>query len=336
MSYILAGDIGGTKTVLCLYQVGNTPTGSAPLTEVHKTFYPSASHPDFGGLVADFLTRISPERPVAACFGIAGPIHEQRCNATNLPWIIDARILADSFAIHDVHLLNDLEAAAYGLLHLPAGEFVELNPQAVPQAGHAAVIAAGTGLGEAIMAWDGQRHIVLPSEGGHCDFAPNSSQEDALLLFLRKRFGGHVSAERILAGDGFGNLYDFLRESGDAAPDPVIEAGMLREDRNAVISRHGLAGDDPLCTAAVRLFVRIYGSEAGNLALKCLPRGGLYIGGGIGPKIRTALETGEFMQGFLDKGRMARAIGHIPVRLSLNTEAPLLGAAHMALSRLSR
>jgi glucokinase len=157
-----------------------------------------------------------------------------------------------------------------------------------------------------------------------------------LLVFLRERFGGHVSVERILAGAGFGNLYDFLCASGYAPPNQVIEAEMLGEDRNAVISRHGLAGDDPLCAEAMRLFVRIYGSEAGNLALKCLPRGGIYIGGGIGPKIRTALEAGEFMQGFLDKGRMAHAIEHIPVRLSLNPEAPLLGAAHMAEQRCRR
>jgi glucokinase len=186
------------------------------------------------------------------------------------------------------------------------------------------------------MAWDGQRHIVLPSEGGHCDFAPNTAEEDALLVFLRARFSGHVSGERILAGAGFGNLYDFLCDSGYATPNPVIEAEMMQTDRNAVISSHGLTNDDPLCAEALRLFVRIYGSEAGNLALKCLPRGGLYIGGGIAPKIRQALESGVFMQGFLDKGRMSHAIQHIPVRLSLNPEAPLLGAAHMAAFRLQQ
>jgi glucokinase len=184
-------------------------------------------------------------------------------------------------------------------------------------------------LGEAILAWDGQRHIVLPTEGGHTDFAPNSAREDGLLAYLRERFGGHVSNERILAGAGFGNLYDFLRSTGYAPPDPGIEAEMSGGDRNAVISRHGLEGRDPLCTEAMRLFVRIYGSEAGNLALKCLPYGGIYIGGGIGPKISEALQAGEFMRGFLDKGRMTHAIRHIPLRLSMNPEAPLLGAAHM-------
>ncbi len=333
MKAVLAGDVGGTKTVLCLYQFDQQAGPKPPLREVHKATYPSSAYADFTELMATFLNDIPSLGPSAACLGIAGPIHEQRCNATNLPWVIDAAALADRFGLADVHLLNDLEAAAHGMLHLSVDEFVELNPRALPQSGHAAVIAAGTGLGEAILAWDGERHIVLPTEGGHCDFAPNTEQEDALLIHLRKRFGGHVSNERILAGDGFGNLYDFLRASDYAEADPDIEAEMSHGNRNAVISRHGLLGKDPLCTEVMRLFARIYGSEAGNLALKCLPRGGIYIGGGIGPKIRAALAAGEFVRGFLDKGRMARAIEHIPLRLSLNAEAPLLGAAHMAAQR---
>jgi glucokinase len=333
MMEILAGDVGGTKTVLCLYRIDDETSQDPALQVVHKALYPSSEYADFGELMAAFIGEVAPHRPSAVCLGIAGPVHEQRCDATNLPWVIDAAVLADEFAIDDVLLLNDLEAAAYGMLCLPAEEFVELNPNAVAQTGHAAVIAAGTGLGEAILAWDGQRHIVLPTEGGHTDFAPNSAQEDDLLVYLRERFGGHVSNERILAGAGFGNLYDFLRSTGYAQPDPGIEAEMTCGDRNAVISRHGLAGQDRLCTEAMRLFVRIYGSEAGNLALKCLPYGGIYVGGGIGPKIREALQAGEFMRGFLDKGRMAQAIRRIPVRLAMNPEAPLLGAAYMA-SRL--
>ena len=333
MKTVLAGDVGGTKTVLCLYRMDDSASANPTLSEVHKTVYASAAYPDFNELMAAYLSDSGTYRPSAACLGIAGPIHAQRCEATNLPWVIDAARLGERFGLADVHLLNDLEAAAYGMLHLSDDEFVELNPQAQPQTGHAAVIAAGTGLGEAILAWDGQRHIVLPTEGGHCDFAPSTPQEDALLVYLRERFGGHVSNERILAGDGFGNLYDFLRASDFAPADAAIEAEMSHGDRNAVISRHGLAGRDPLCSEVMRLFARIYGREAGNLGLKCLPRGGIYIGGGIGPKIRTTLETGEFLQGFLDKGRMAHAIERIPLRLSLNTEAPLLGAAHMAAHR---
>lgn len=336
MNHILAGDVGGTKTVLSLYQIEHGTSGNVSLTAIHKATFASADYPEFEQLITTFMADAPAIQPAAACLGIAGPIANQRCNATNLPWLIDAQVLSSQFGIADVYLINDLEAAAYGMVHLSANEFIELNPQAVPQSGHAAVIAAGTGLGQAIMAWDGQRHIVLPSEGGHCDFAPNTAEEDALLVFLRARFSGHVSGERILAGAGFGNLYDFLCDSGYATPNPVIEAEMMQTDRNAVISSHGLTNDDPLCAEALRLFVRIYGSEAGNLALKCLPRGGLYIGGGIAPKIRQALESGVFMQGFLDKGRMSHAIQHIPVRLSLNPEAPLLGAAHMAAFRLQQ
>ena len=336
MSYLLAGDVGGTKTVLGLYQTSKSATDRTSLREIHKAVYPSSAHPQFAQLVSEFLAEVTQHRPVHACFGIAGPVQHQRCNATNLPWVIDAQALSENLHLDEVYLLNDLEAAAYGMLQLSDDDFIELNPQASPQPGHLAVIGAGTGLGEAILAFDGQQHIALPTEGGHCDFGPNSTQEDALLRFLRQRFAGHVSLERILAGDGFGNLYDFLHSSGYAQANPAIEQEMTQGDRNAVISRYGLAGEDPLCSEVMRLFVRIYGSETGNLALKCLPRAGIYIGGGIGPRIRSALEDGEFMRGYLDKGRMARAIQHIPVRLSLNPEAPLLGAAHMAAQRIRR
>jgi glucokinase len=326
MSCVLAGDVGGTKTVLCLYQ--SLPGGQ--LRERRKAVFPSGQHAEFADLVTEFLHADPAATPATACFGIAGPIRDQRCETTNLPWVIDARQLAAQFGFKTVRLLNDLEAAAYGMLQLAPGDFVELNPEAVEQTGHKAVIAAGTGLGEAILAWTGTHYLAMPTEGGHTDFAPNNAEEDALLVWLRERFGGHVSGERILAGDGFGNLYDFLKETGRAKADPAIEAEMAsRADRNAVISQHGLLGRDPLCRQVMTLFVRIYGSEAGNLALKCLPHGGLYIGGGIGPKIRPALEAG-FMPGFLDKGRMTRAIAHTPVRLALNAEAPLLGAAHLA------
>lgn len=333
MSLVLAADVGGTKTVCCLYRVA----GDGSLAELRKAVYASGAHAEFEDLLVTFLAGV--ETPRAACFGIAGPIvcdadGTQRCETTNLPWVIDAGSLASRFGFAQVRLLNDLEAAAYGMLQLAPEDFIELNPRATVRPGHKAVIAAGTGLGEAILAWDGARHIVLPTEGGHTDFAPNSAEEDALLVYLRQRFKGHVSVERILAGDGFGHLYDFLKDTGRGVADPAFEAGLAGQDRNAVISQQGLVGSDPLCGKAMRMFVRIYGAEAGNLALKCLPLGGLYIGGGIAPKIQTALRAGEFMAGFLDKGRMARAIADIPVRLALNPETPLLGAAHCAAKRI--
>lgn len=325
MSYVLAGDVGGTKTVLCLYQATNNR-----LQEIKKTTFVSGAHEHFHELISEFLDDVAAKKPQTACFGIAGPIQQQCCEATNLPWIIDAQALASHFDFTRVQLLNDLEAAAYGMLQLPEQDFIELNPQAVEQTGHKAVIAAGTGLGEALLAWNGKDHFAIATEGGHCDFGPNSTEEDELLLFLRKRFNGHVSVERILAGDGFGNLYDYLTSRSELIVNPDIEAEMLNNDRNAVISQHGLAGDDELCAQVMSLFVRLYGSETGNLALKCLPLGGIYIGGGIGPKIRSAMQSGEFMQGFLNKGRMSRAINTISIKLALNAEAPLLGAAFVA------
>lgn len=331
MTRVLAGDIGGTKTILCLYRVSGDVAGTPTLLEERKVTFSSGKHASFAELLQEFLDTGSSEQPHSACLGIAGPIHDQRCEATNLPWVIDAAELMSSFGFSQVRLLNDLEAAAHGMLHLTDEDFVELNPNARHQAGHKAVIAAGTGLGEAIIAWDGAAHIVMPTEGGHCDFAPNSDREDELLRFLRQRFGGHVSVERILSGDGFTSLYEFLKSTGDYEVAAEVEAQLSEGDRNAVISRFGLQGKDPLCAEVLSLFVHLYGRETGNLALKSLPHGGIFVGGGIGPKIRSAMESGEFIAGFLDKGRMAKAIQHIPLTLVLNPEAPLLGAAHTAL-----
>jgi len=327
MAKVVAGDIGGTKTVLSIYE-----TAGNDYRELRKQTFPSGDYAGFDALIRDFL---GVEKGFSgACFGIAGPvtgpIGQQSCVTTNLPWVIDASELTSSGWFQSVRLLNDLEAAAYGMLQLSEDDFVELNPKAEPQLGHSAVMAAGTGLGEAMLFFDGNQYHAMPTEGGHCDFAPQNSQEDALLLFLRKSLGGHVSYERILCGDGFGTLYDFLKQSGFAAPNSAIETKMISQDRNAVISGYGLSGADPLCAEAVRMFCRIYGAEAGNLALKCLPLGGLFIGGGIGPKIRKALEQGDFIRSYFDKGRLSRAIETIPVRLALNPEAPLLGAAHQA------
>lgn len=321
MTQILAGDVGGTKTVLALYEA-NQDT----LIEIRKKTFPSGRHDRFETLLSEFLDADS--QPVSATFGIAGPIQSQRCVTTNLPWTIDAAELQRALNIPHVHLLNDLEAAAYGILRLDT--FHELNPNAHEQVGHIAVIAAGTGLGEATLFFDGHRHHAMPSEGGHCEFAPQNTLEDQLLLFLRDRFNGHVSVERILSGDGFGTIYDFLKNVEYATVNPELESDMQTGDRNAIISQAAIEKRDPLCEKVMALFCRIYGAEAGNLALKTLPLGGVYIAGGIAPKILAALQAGQFMQGFLDKGRMTHAIEHLPVRVVDNPEAPLLGAAHDA------
>ncbi len=321
MARIIAGDVGGTKTVLALYE-----SSHGQLEEIRKATFPSGRHQRFEDLLREFIasdTNIS-----VATFGIAGPIKQQRCITTNLPWIIDAGEIRQELSIPQVHLLNDLESAAYGILRLD--HFHELNPNAVEQQGHIAVIAAGTGLGEAILFFDGKDHHAMPSEGGHCEFAPQNELEDKLLLFLRERFEGHVSIERILSGDGFGNLYDFLKSIDFASASAELETEMQQQDRNALISLAAMQKTDALCEKVMDLFCRIYGAEAGNLALKTLPVGGVYIAGGIAPKIRNALESGLFMEGFLAKGRMRHAIEQLPVRIVDNPEAPLLGAAHYA------
>ncbi len=323
---ILAGDLGGTKTVLSLSEKGSN---GQPVC-VREMSFASAEHDSFDDILALFLP---PDvRIDAACFGVAGPVVQQRCFATNLNWTVDGEDLKIKLGTDRVHLLNDLEAMAVGMLYLDDDDFVNLNPNAEPQVGTIAVIAAGTGLGEAILYWDGKRHHPIATEGGHCSFAPQNAQQEQLLRFLRGRYPHHVSYERILSGNGFSQLYDFLLESEFAAPCPAVPSvQQAREngiDRNAIVSRLGVNGEDELCGEAVRLFTEIYGAEAGNLVLKSFAIGGVYIGGGIGPKIRETLESGEFMLAFTAKGRFQSALSKMSVKLALNPRAPLIGAMH--------
>lgn len=323
---ILAGDIGGTKTVLALIE----KHGDGSLSCVFEQTFASGEFEDFDEILSLFLANRDPV--VAACFGVAGPVIDQRCQTTNLPWILDGQQLKAKLGTERVRLLNDLEAMAIGMLHLQEHDFVDLNPEAESQAGNIAVIAAGTGLGEAMLHWDGHRFHPIATEGGHSDFAAQNEQQDRLLAFLRERYPEHVSWERILSGSGFGQLYDFLVASGYGEPCPAVPA--INEshgydiDRNAVISRLGVGGEDDLCAEVVRLFAELYGAEAGNLALKVFATGGVFIGGGIGPKIRSALESGEFMRAFIAKGRFQSMLARMPVRLALNPRTPLLGAMH--------
>lgn len=320
---ILAGDIGATKTILALYE--KQPDGK--LKTIQEQTFSSQSVPEFDGILTAFLP---PDCKLAsACFGVAGAVVNQRCQTTNLPWLLDGELLKVKLGTGKVWLLNDLEAMALGMLHMPAHEFIELNPAAVPQTGTIAVIAAGTGLGEAVLFWDGNRYHTMATEGGHCDLAPQNSEQDSLLVYLRNKFPGHVSYERVLSGIGFSNLYDFICDTGMAAPSPAVpSASSLEVDRNAVISSLGVAGENDACVKAVRLFVELYGAEAGNLALKSLSLGGVFIGGGIAPKIRPVMESGLFMQAFTAKGRFDNLLGRLPVRLALNPYAPLIGASY--------
>jgi len=321
---ILAGDIGGTKTVLAL--IDQQADGS--LHTLQENTFASGEFQTFDEILDLFLNE--GQKVESACFGIAGPVINQRCQTTNLPWLLDGERLKIRLGTERVKLLNDLEAMAVGMLHLEAQDFIELNPNAQPQTGNIAVIAAGTGLGEAILHWDGESYSPIATEGGHSDFAPKNSQQDQLAAFLRRLYPEHVSWERILSGPGFSHLYDFLVESGFAPACPAIPTATETSgiDRNALISRLGIEGEDPLCREAVRLFVELYGAEAGNLALKSFANGGVFIGGGIGPKIRPMLETGEFIQAFTAKGRFQPFLAAISVKLALNPRTPLLGAMH--------
>ncbi len=317
---ILAGDIGGTKTVLSIM----TRDASGSLNCLQEQTYSSQQFPEFDDILTAFLP--AGVNIKSACFGVAGPVVNQRCHTTNLPWVLDAEELKTKLNTSKVKLLNDLEAMALGMLYLPEDDLVELNPNSQTQAGNIAVIAAGTGLGEAILYWDGSKHHPMATEGGHSDFAPINAQQDLLLAYLRKIYPDHVSCERILSGIGFSHLYDFLCDQGFAPSCPVVPDINSGIDRNAVISRLGVAGEDPLCAEAVRLFVELYGAETGNLALKSLATGGIYIGGGIGAKILPAMLDGNFMRAFKAKGRFISLLEKIPVKLSLNPRTPLIGA----------
>lgn len=315
----LGGDIGGTKTVVAL---GYRVTRGA-VTIVREETFESAAYSSFDEILEAFL---EPEDRIGhACFGIAGPIIDQTCCTTNLPWQIKAESIRQVFDIPKVRLLNDLEAMALGVLHLPAEGFFEINPGAKSTIGNRAVIAAGTGLGEALLIWDGERHIPIATEGGHADLAAQNDEQDDLLKFLRMKYPEHVSIERILSGDGLGDLYDFLVETQREKPCPEVSK-MKKPHRNPVISGHGIAKSDPACTRALALFVELYGSEAGNLALRTFATGGVYIGGGIAPKILEVLAQGRFLKAFLSKGRFEEFLKQIPISVVLNPKAPLIGA----------
>lgn len=323
---ILAGDVGGTKTILALFEAEGDG-----LRCLKKEQFPSAHYQTFIGLLESFLNDMDDAPITAVCIGAAGPIVNGNCEATNLPWVLNRVEIGECVKTQNVWLLNDLEATAWGLLESPEQSFVELNPDAQWRQGNNAVLAAGTGLGEAIIVWGGANHHVIASEGGHTDFAPNSEQEIALLGYLREKYPEHVSYERLLSGDGLINIYQFLKQTEYASVQPEIEQQMTESDPAAVIGEAGIAGSDALCVEAVKLFCRVYGAESGNLALKCLPYAGVYLAGGIGAKILPVLKKGEFMRGFLSKGRSQAVLQKISVKVCTNPEVALLGALSHAM-----
>lgn len=322
---ILAGDVGGTKTILALFDVAG-----GEVKCLRKEQFSSAHYPTFTELLATFLTDADCPQITAVCIGVAGIVANGRCETTNLPWVLSSKEIGERVNSQNVWLLNDLEATAWGLLDLSEHNFVELNPDAQSRQGNIAVVAAGTGLGEAIIAWDGNNHLVLASEGGHADFAPTNEQEMALLKFMLEKYPDHISCERLISGEGLVNIYRFLKHINHAPVNPETEQLMTEQDHAAVIGVAGVAGSDALCVEALKLFCRFYGSEAGNLALKCLPYGGVYLAGGIGAKILPVLRQGEFMHGFLAKGRCRPMLQKISVKVCTNPEVALLGALSYA------
>ena len=323
---ILAGDIGGTNARLAYFQPQN-----GHLNLVSERVYPSREHSEFGEIVTQFL-KDSGSRPEVACFGIAGPVRDGRVETSNLPWVIEQSRLAKQISLPSTWLINDLEASAWGIGALNPGDLVPLNRVSGHGSGNQAVIAAGTGLGQAGLYWDGSHHQVFACEGGHCDFAPQGELQIELLRYLAARFE-HVSYERILSGPGLVNVYDFLRDQGKEKETPEFAAELKNGDAAAAISRAAIDGTSSLAVQALDLFIDVYGAEASNLALKTMATGGLFLSGGISPKILSKLQGPRFMQAFVHKGRLRPLVESIPVQVVTNEKAGLLGAARCAAVR---
>ena len=323
---ILAGDVGGTKTVVALYEQSDEG-----LAQRDEATFVSAEHGSLEEILREFLRDRAVDAVEAACFGVAGPVVDGKARTTNLPWTLDERTLAEASGSPRVCLLNDLEAAAYGMLRLRPDEQAVLN-QGLPRSrpGNVAVIAAGTGLGAAMLIWDGERHRAVASEAGHASFAPRTEREIELLRFLRAELEGRVSTERVLSGPGLRSVYRFVRAGGhDPEPDWLGQR-LREEDPSAVIAEAALEGSDAACSEALEIFCSVYGAVAGDLALSCLALGGVFVGGGIAPKILPALVASGFLRAFADKGRFEELLRGLPVRVALNPRAPLIGAAHHA------
>ncbi len=322
---ILAGDIGATNTRLALFD--GTTERSDPIAE---QIYASHDYPGLEAIASEFV-REANASITSACFGVAGPVKDGRSSTTNLAWFVDSRDLARDLRLPFVALLNDLEASAHGLPWLRPDEIIVLQEGAPDAAGHRALIAAGTGLGEAGLYWDGRRHRPFATEGGHASFAPSDEVEIDLLRHLIRRFD-QVSWERVLSGPGLVNIYSFLRDSGRGEEPSWLADEISSGEPAAVISTVALAGRSRLCSDALDLFVTLYGAEAGNLALKVMATGGVYVGGGIAPKILPRLRGPAFVKAFVAKGRMRPLLEAMPVRVVLNDSLALLGAARYAAS----
>ncbi len=327
---LLAGDIGGTKTSLAIFSSDNGPR--SPLAEAT---FPSDVYPSLETVVREFLSEVKASVHRAS-FGVAGPVVGGQAEITNLPWVLDETRLADALGLTTVRLLNDLDSVAYAVPILEKDDLHTLSEGHPVVDGALAIIAPGTGLGEAFLTWHGSRYIPHASEGGHADFGPTSPLEVGLLQYLLDRFE-HVSYERVCSGLGLPNIYAYLRDSGYAEEVPSLAQQLAAaEDPTPIIVKAALdeGTHHELCLATLNTFVSILGAEAGNLALKVVATGGVYLGGGIPPRILPVLANGEFMHAFQSKGRLSELVTQIPVHVILNPEAALMGAARYGLEEL--
>jgi len=326
---VLTGDIGGTKTLLQIADAG------AAVRVLAERRFDSAAYESFAALLRAFVAaeRGALDGVTHACFAVAGPVrdasHGQTVKVTNLPWEIDSHTLQTEFGLARARLINDFEAIGYGIEALPEKDFIVLQPGTPLPRGPRAIIGAGTGLGQAILLWQGGRYAVVPTEGGHASFGPTDELQLELARHLI-RTCGRASYELILSGPGLARVYEFLRARGDTPESPAVARAMQTADPAAAITDAALKQNDPLAQQALELFVRVYGTQAGNLALTAGATGGVYIAGGIAPKIISRLTDGAFLAAFRDRGNMSAYVAAVPVRVVMNTNVGLIGAVMAA------
>jgi glucokinase len=320
---VLAGDVGGTKTSLAIFEVDGTRLEVLALEK-----YPSQQYGSLDEIVRQFVEAQGHSYDWGS-FGIAGPVRNGRAETTNLPWLVDAKRLADEIGFRKVWLMNDLEANAWGISALEEKDFCVLSEGNPDPAGNASIISAGTGLGQAGLFWNGKQHRPFASEGGHSDFAPNSDLEIALLQYL-KRTRHHISWERVVSGMGLVNIYKFLHDYRNAETPAWLAEEMKAGDQAAAISKAAHDNRCPVCAETLELFVHLYGVEAGNHALKIMSTAGVYLGGGIAPKNLDLFRKGTFLRSFWSKGRMEPLMRDMPVKVILNDRTALYGPAVFA------
>lgn len=326
---ILAGDIGGTKTIL---QVLHLDGSSLHASVLHEKRFESQAYSEFDDLFKEFIDSCGDQLAgtiQAACIGVAGPVDDTVAEVTNLPWRIDSQSLQQTFNIVNVRLINDFQAVGYGISSLSDIDISVLQEGVYQSNGTRAVIGAGTGLGQGILTWRDNYYDVMASEGGHVDFAPLDEKQIQLLQYLKQQYD-HVTYERLVSGPGLCNIYAFISSLHPDQASPELHRAMQNGDQAAAITQFSNGNKDPLAVAAMELFISIYGAQAGNLALTCLPFGGLYVAGGIAPRIIEKLQDGSFIEAFCNKSKMQDLMPKIPVKVITNPQVGLMGAVNVA------